>query len=219
MISPSPPPVTPGSYRDLSLDEVKSFLSTHTLTDEDSLGVCSRNTASQAALPIEIGCVGGTFDHLHSGHQILLTMTAIACTHLELGVTSPEMLVKKQFAQFLESPELRASNVIRFLKLINPSLSINLSMLLEHLGPILTVSGMQRLVVSQETSGSLASINAKREALGFKALEFLVIGLISPGSDFYNQEQKLSFDSRMLLKTSSTQIRERLALPNLQDSI
>lgn len=43
------------------------------------------------------GCVGGTFDHLHLGHQILLIRSALLSKNsLFIGVTSDEMLSKKK---------------------------------------------------------------------------------------------------------------------------
>ncbi|CRG90087.1 hypothetical protein PISL3812_07128 [Talaromyces islandicus] len=74
--------------------------------------------------------VGGTFDHLHLGHKLLLTATALALDpaseekregerrSLYVGITGDEMLVNKKFAEYLESWEERWQNTASFLRAI-----------------------------------------------------------------------------------------------------
>ncbi|KZF26188.1 hypothetical protein L228DRAFT_7228 [Xylona heveae TC161] len=70
--------------------------------------------------------VGGTFDHLHAGHKLLLTMTAFllepdAQSHsmprrLIVGITGEELLKNKKYAEFLEGWETRQQRVGAFLQ-------------------------------------------------------------------------------------------------------
>lgn len=73
--------------------------------------------------------VGGTFDHLHIGHKLLLTATALALEPLDptsqdqtrlltIGVTGDALLVNKKFAEYLESWEERFQGTASFLKAI-----------------------------------------------------------------------------------------------------
>ncbi|KAI5274957.1 hypothetical protein E4T47_02066 [Aureobasidium subglaciale] len=68
--------------------------------------------------------VGGTFDHLHIGHKLLLTMTAFALDQtqaesvLTIGITGDELLKNKKYAEQLESWSDRQSSVYRFLDAI-----------------------------------------------------------------------------------------------------
>ncbi len=66
--------------------------------------------------------VGGTFDHLHAGHKLLLTMTALvldptsiqgAC--LTIGITGDDLLRKKNFKEELENFPERQLAVQEFL--------------------------------------------------------------------------------------------------------
>lgn len=66
--------------------------------------------------------VGGTFDHLHAGHKLLLTMTALlldqrsiegAC--LTIGITGDELLKNKRFKEELEDFSERQLAVQTFL--------------------------------------------------------------------------------------------------------
>ena len=76
--------------------------------------------------------VGGTFDHLHAGHKLLLTMTALvldpssipgAC--LTVGITGDELLKNKRFKEELEDFHDRQLAVQEFLlgilALVSPS--------------------------------------------------------------------------------------------------
>ncbi|PHH83545.1 hypothetical protein CDD82_7586 [Ophiocordyceps australis] len=73
-------------------------------------------------------CLGGTFDHLHPGHKLLLHAAVMllrlpllqdaqqtTCCTLIIGISGDELLVKKQFADELQSWDLRARCVIDFL--------------------------------------------------------------------------------------------------------
>ncbi|KAJ5090611.1 hypothetical protein N7532_009295 [Penicillium argentinense] len=73
--------------------------------------------------------VGGTFDHLHLGHKLLLTALALTLEPpnsedkdqprlLAVGVTGDALLVNKKYAEFLESWEDRFQNTAAFLRAI-----------------------------------------------------------------------------------------------------
>ncbi|KAF7893287.1 uncharacterized protein EAF02_000825 [Botrytis sinoallii] len=69
--------------------------------------------------------VGGTFDHLHAGHKLLLTATALLLQptadaqdpsrRLIIGITGDELLKNKKYADHLQSWEERQNDVVEFL--------------------------------------------------------------------------------------------------------
>ncbi|KAL8786490.1 MAG: hypothetical protein Q9195_008195 [Heterodermia aff. obscurata] len=66
--------------------------------------------------------VGGTFDHLHLGHKLLLTMTASVVEidqrrprKLTIGITGDTLLKKKQYAEYLQDWDQRQRHVRDFL--------------------------------------------------------------------------------------------------------
>ncbi|ELR09879.1 hypothetical protein VC83_03274 [Pseudogymnoascus destructans] len=69
--------------------------------------------------------VGGTFDHLHAGHKLLLTATALMLQpplhtsqshrRLIIGITGDELLKNKKYAEQLESWKRREEGVVNFL--------------------------------------------------------------------------------------------------------
>lgn len=85
--------------------------------------------AAAQASPHYSVAVGGTFDHLHAGHKLLLTATALGVdprpsqhsserTTVTIGITGDELLVNKKYAEVLESWEKRWQGVWDFLRSI-----------------------------------------------------------------------------------------------------
>lgn len=70
---------------------------------------------------------GGTFDHLHIGHKLLLSMTAFMLDplpagtesrrrYITIGITAEDLLKNKMYAEFLESWSERREAIHRFLR-------------------------------------------------------------------------------------------------------
>lgn len=114
--------------------------------------------------------LGGTFDHLHAGHKILLSMAAwIADEKLIVGVTgmSPifnvgcglqnnyaddALLTKKANREVLESLPERIRAVRQFMELFKPSLVYDIVPIQDIYGPAGSDPNIQALVVSKETA-------------------------------------------------------------------
>ena len=86
----------------------------------------SRNEFVECWTPHRSVAVGGTFDHLHAGHKLLLTMTALVLEpanisnesqerHLTIGITGDDLLKNKSHRNELETWEERQSSVQGFL--------------------------------------------------------------------------------------------------------
>lgn len=80
-----------------------------------------------AALPpgqYPVVCLGGTFDHLHPGHKLLLSAGALLLqvpqdpdspSRFVIGVTGDEMLRNKKFAEYVQPWDARARGVLEYL--------------------------------------------------------------------------------------------------------
>lgn len=111
--------------------------------------------------------VGGTFDHLHSGHKLLLTTAALyASAKLRCGVTGDALLQKKQFVERLQPIEVRMKSAERFLRKVRPDLELDLDTIVDISGGTDIIPDVEALTVSPETAKSLPVINALREKNG-----------------------------------------------------
>lgn len=117
-----------------------------------------------------VAVLGGTFDHLHAGHKLLLgaAMWAIRGSEsprLFVGLTTDAMLKNKAFADALEPYDARVSNVITFCKTVDPRVLVTVVPLNDMFGPSLR-SDVDVLIVSRETESGAAVVNEKRVQLG-----------------------------------------------------
>ncbi|GAB7338365.1 hypothetical protein MBLNU457_4665t1 [Dothideomycetes sp. NU457] len=86
----------------------------------------SQQSAAKGAVRHDNVAVGGTFDHVHIGHKLLLTMTVFAVDKpdsssganqsIVIGITGDELLKNKKHAEFLQSWNDRQQSVYRFIK-------------------------------------------------------------------------------------------------------
>jgi cytidyltransferase-like protein len=172
--------------------------------DDDSDDAGHVAAAVNGTLPsYRYAAVGGTFDHLHNGHKLLLSAAAaVARERLVVGVTDESMLRKKQYAEYIESFETRARGVVDFLRVINPDLAVEISRLTGPLGTAATEAELDCLVVSQETAAGVGAVNDARAANGLKAIAGVVVPLVDDKDD--------ADEHKPDAKLSSTQIRAKM---------
>lgn len=78
-----------------------------------------------SSVPHHVTIVGGTFDHLHAGHKLLLTATALLLQprtsatqtqrRLIVGITGDALLKNKKYAEYVSSWKQRQEGVVDFL--------------------------------------------------------------------------------------------------------
>lgn len=74
--------------------------------------------------------LGGTFDHLHSGHRLLLSASALLCEkRITVGLSEGPLLQKKVLKELIEPFQKRKENLLEFLSDVKPGIFINFAFL------------------------------------------------------------------------------------------
>ncbi|KAJ1328616.1 hypothetical protein BSLG_010348 [Batrachochytrium salamandrivorans] len=147
--------------------------------------------------------VGGTFDHLHAGHRILLTCTAwLTRSRIVCGVMDPDSarLEKKTGYQVMESTQTRIDNVKNFLHLIRRDVVSDVVAIQDDYGPTRSDALLEAIVGSGETLRGCNMVNQVRSEGNLNALQIFIIDVISPTAGIITMQD---FQS----KISSTYLR------------
>jgi len=145
-------------------------------------------------MKFDVGVLGGTFDHLHSGHKVMLTVAAMVCAKtLHIGISGEPLLKKKKHGDWLQDFETRKERLLGFVSSVNPALTVVTAELQDMYGPSL-LPECQILIVSEETRKGGEVVNAERLRLGRRPCEVVVIDLVA--------------SEKAAGKTSSTTLRE-----------
>lgn len=153
--------------------------------------------------------VGGTFDHIHAGHKILLTMTALlASESVVVGVTDDAMLTTKKYREYIAPTEKRIQAVEAYIDTVRHGITHQVVPISDPFGPTITDPSIQALVCSRETLKGGDAVNTERAKRDFPPLDLRIIDVISSNS--------ASVDGHDMgaLKISSTWIRQYLAEKN-----
>ena len=70
-------------------------------------------------------CIGGTFDYVHSGHRLILTLIAlITDKFIKVGVSADTLLAshEKCYAGYIE----RAGEGLKLIKSLNPHVNVEI---------------------------------------------------------------------------------------------
>lgn len=139
--------------------------------------------------------VGGTFDYLHDGHKILLSVAAwVTKQELIIGVTGSELVQNKQYSDLIQPLSQRIRSVMDFVAMILPNKMFQIYEINDVYGPTGYISSIDALVVSHESSKGGQYVNKYRIEKGFCRLEIIcieVVGNITASED-NNWDGKLS---------------------------
>lgn len=155
----------------------------------------------------DVSALGGTFDHLHDGHKILLSIAAfVTSSKLIVGVTDLELLKNKKHAGALESYDCRCYNVEKFLARLKPNLELRLVQLKDVAGPTGTVPEIKALIVSRETIAGGQTVNDTRKIKGLPLLDICVVNVLG-GDEQDGWKEKMSSTAIRAHITSASQVK------------
>ncbi|SMN22403.1 similar to Saccharomyces cerevisiae YGR277C CAB4 Probable pantetheine-phosphate adenylyltransferase (PPAT) [Maudiozyma saulgeensis] len=150
----------------------------------------------------KVSALGGTFDHLHDGHKILLTVAAfLTSERLIIGLTIEELLVNKKYKDFVQDFDTRRENVVSFLNTFKPSLKIEIIPLKDVCGPTGTVPEIECLVVSRETVKGGEIVNKTRKERGMSQLDLYIVNVLGGKEEDGWKEKMSSTDIRKLVSS------------------
>jgi pantetheine-phosphate adenylyltransferase len=142
--------------------------------------------------------LGGTFDHLHAGHERLLEIAFRIGKKVAVGLATDALLGGKQFKENLQSYDQREAGLREYAKRIGRAKDLVIIPLEDPVGPAGTDPSIEAHVSSEETFSSAQKINEIRIANSLKPLILVMIPMVLKE----NGE-----------RYSSTTIRESLAEP------
>lgn len=116
--------------------------------------------------------IGGTFNVIHKGHELLFETAFSVGTEVEVGLTSDEFAVRSRKVDILPYFQ-RKANLSRFLERYGKPFEV--VMISDVLGTAATSEKLDAIVVSPETRPNAEAINESRRRNGLKQLKVFCI--------------------------------------------
>jgi len=179
--------------------------------------------------------IGGTFDHFHLGHKLLLQASTLLLSvpssaqspaMFTIGITGDALLKNKRYASEIEPWSVRAQAVTDFVgsllletpttvsssttelitSLVGGRLHVRCTEILDAYGPTTLEQDLDALVVSGETRSGGKAVNDQRRETGWHELEVFEIDVLHA-----TEQEEGSSDGNYAAKISSTDYRRRQA--------
>ena len=103
--------------------------------------------------------MGGTFDHQHKGHELLIKTALSISNNVVIGLTTIDLLRNKQYASKLENYKTREKNLKLFISSFADVKRVKIIKLNDPYGPPVKDPEYEGIVVSQETYKAALKIN------------------------------------------------------------
>jgi cytidyltransferase-like protein len=121
--------------------------------------------------------VGGTFDHIHSGHKRLLERAFEVGRKVFIGLTTDEF-ASESGKKIDHSFEERKKQLEGFIEAAFPSREYDITKLEQQFGPGMFTREIEAIVVSVETFPSVESANKRRRELGLPDLKVEIVSMV-----------------------------------------
>jgi cytidyltransferase-like protein len=120
---------------------------------------------------------GGTFDHIHKGHEALLSKSFEVSRKVVIGVTSDAFAAHEGKAPD-EGFERRVKNLEALLRREFPGREYVIAKLDDYFGPGIASPEVEAIVVSQETEKRVPIANALRAERGYPPLKVVMVDYV-----------------------------------------
>lgn len=183
-----------------------------------SLDRNSRDDPDGNDAPFPVVALGGTFDHLHAAHKLLLHLALlVAGRKLIVGLMADHLLSSKKNCELVEPLAQRKRRVYDFLRRCDSvsaeetELELDVVEIQDPYGPTAWDPDIHALVVSKETFSGGTAVNTKRRQQGLGELQVFVIDVIASDLDIQGQEaitREVDEGKLKEMKMGSTAIRQ-----------
>ena len=119
--------------------------------------------------------VGGTFDQLHKGHIALIEKALEIGNHVDIGLTTDEMVKVNPKDHPVAKFDDRRLNLLKFLFVSNAIKRVNIVPISDSYGSAIDDKKLDALVVSHNTLYRGKEINEIRDKKGLRPLKLVII--------------------------------------------
>ncbi|MBM3897972.1 MAG: phosphopantetheine adenylyltransferase [Thaumarchaeota archaeon] len=121
--------------------------------------------------------VGGTFDHFHKGHEVLISNCFEIGERVVIGITSDSFAAK--LSKRTDQPyDERILALESFISVRFPKRKFEIHKLEDYFGPAVIEEDVQAIVVTKETAERAKIANKERIKRGLKPLEAVIIDFV-----------------------------------------
>ena len=108
--------------------------------------------------------LGGTFDHFHAGHKVLLKKAFELGKNVTIGISTEKLYKDKFLFETIESYEIRKKSVEKFIKkYLTNGRGVDIISLFEFRGGADNIKNIEAIIVSKSTYPNALIINQLRE--------------------------------------------------------
>lgn len=155
----------------------------------------------------EVVATGGTFDHIHRGHEALLSKSFEVGRKVIIGVTSDAFAAHEGKAPD-EGFESRVEKLEALIHRKFPGREYFIAKLDDYFGPGIASSKVEAIVVSKETQSRVPIANALRAEKGYPPLKVVLVDYVlaedaKPISSTRIRQGEIDEQGRMRGRTSS----------------
>lgn len=122
--------------------------------------------------------LAGTFDHLHSGHQLFIKTSLKNAEKVWCGITTDWISQEKVLPVALQSFKQRLEGLNNLFEQKKVAKKVKIFPLTDYYGPAIISNKLEAITVTKESYDGAIKINKKRLLKGLKPLAILSINLI-----------------------------------------
>tara|TARA_B100001029_G_scaffold179465_1_gene189070 strand:+ start:2796 stop:3254 length:459 start_codon:yes stop_codon:yes gene_type:complete len=123
-------------------------------------------------------CLGGTFDIIHRGHELLLNKALDAGDSIIIGLTTDARAKKGRENEDINSYSQREISLYNWLKSKNAEKRVSIVPLDDDWGPGALEEDINSIVVSEETQSVAKKLNTYRIEAGMPQLKVIVVPML-----------------------------------------